>query len=114
MNIALKGGNHRREPAILNSGYFIIIMFLDSQTAIRRIKSDYTEVDQFITKAIITKTVILTVIKVFIIIKWVFSHIKIERNERTNKLTKKRAEKPVNQNTDKHALFIYLGRLIKE
>jgi hypothetical protein len=69
MDITLKGGNHRREPAILNLSYFTVIVFLDSQTAIRRIKNDYTEAGQSITKAIIAKTVILTAIRVFIIIK---------------------------------------------
>jgi ribonuclease HI len=89
-------------------------MFSDSQTAIRRIRSDYIRAGQAITKAIIAKTAILTVIRVFITIKWVSSYIKIEGNERADKLTKKKAEKPVNQNTDRHALFTYLGRLIKE
>jgi hypothetical protein len=69
MNITLKEGNHRKKPAILNSGYFTVTVFLDSQTAIRRIRSDYIRAGQFITKVIITKTVILTVIRVFTIIK---------------------------------------------
>jgi ribonuclease HI len=59
------------------------------------------------TKVIITKTAILAVIRVSTTIKWVLSHIKIEGNERADKLTKKGAEKSVNQNTDKHALFTY-------
>jgi ribonuclease HI len=62
----------------------------------------------------ITKTVILAAIKVSITIKWVSNHIKIEGNERADKLTKKKAEKSVNQDIDKHASFTYLGRLIKE
>jgi hypothetical protein len=89
-------------------------VLLDSQTAIRRIRNDYSGAGQSITKAIIAKIAILVVIKVSIIIKWVPSYIRIEGNERTNKLTKKKAEKPVNQNIDRHALFIYLGRLVKE
>jgi hypothetical protein len=40
--------------------------------------------------------------------------IRIERNERADKLAKKRAEKSVNQDTEKHASFTYLGRLVKE
>jgi ribonuclease HI len=96
MNIALKRGNHRKEPAILNLGYFTVTVFSDSQAAIRRIRSDYLRAGQSITKAIIAKTVILAVIRVFITIKWVFSYIRIERNERADKLTKKEAEKPVN------------------
>jgi hypothetical protein len=89
-------------------------VFSDSQTAIRRIRNDYTGAGQSITKAIIAKTAILAVIRVFITIKWILNYIKIKGNERANKLTEKRAEKPVNQNTDRHALFTYLGRLIKE
>jgi hypothetical protein len=69
MNIALKEGNHRKRPAILNPGYFTVTVFSDSQTAIRRIRSDYTGAGQSITKAIIAKTVILTAIRVFITIK---------------------------------------------
>jgi ribonuclease HI len=90
MNITLKGGNHRRKPAILNSGYSTVTVFLDSQTAIRKIKSDYTGAGQSITKAIIAKTAILTVIRVSITIKWVLSYIGIEGNERADKLVKKR------------------------
>jgi hypothetical protein len=114
MDIALKGGNHRRRPAILNSGYSTVTVFSDSQTAIRRIRSDYTEAGQSITKAIIAKTAILAVIRISITIKWIPSHIRIEGNERADKLTKKEAEKPVNQDTDRHASFAYLGRLVKE
>jgi ribonuclease HI len=89
-------------------------VFSDSQTVIRRIKSDYSGAGQSITKAIIAKTATLAAIKISITIKWVPSHIRIEGNERADKLAKKKAEKPVNQDTDKHALFTYLGRLIKE
>jgi hypothetical protein len=69
MDIALKKGNHRRGPAILNSGYSTVTVFSDSQTVIRRIKSDYTGAGQSIIKVIIVKTVILAVIRVFITIK---------------------------------------------
>jgi uncharacterized membrane protein YraQ (UPF0718 family) len=92
MNIVLKRGNHRREPVILNPDYFTVIMFLDFQAAIRRIRNNYIRAGQSITKVIITKTVILAAIKIFITIKWVFNYIKIERNERTNKLAKKGRE----------------------
>jgi predicted nucleic acid-binding protein len=73
MDIALKERNQRRRPAILNLGYFTIIVFLNSQAAIRRIKNDYIRAGQSITKAIIAKTAILTAIKVFTTIKWVLS-----------------------------------------
>jgi ribonuclease HI len=114
MDIALKGGNHRRGPAILNPGYFTVTVFSDSQAAIRRIRSDYTGAGQSIIKAIIAKTAILAAIRVSTTIKWVLSHIRIEGNERADKLAKKGAEKPVNQDTDRHASFVYLGRLVKE
>jgi ribonuclease HI len=89
-------------------------VFLDSQAAIRRLKSDYPGAGQTIAKAIIAKTAILAVIRISIIIKWVPSHIRIEGNERADKLAKKGAEKALNQNTDKHASFAYLGRIVKE
>jgi ribonuclease HI len=89
-------------------------VFSDSQAAIRRIRSDYSRAGQSITRDIIAKTAILAAIKISITIKWVPSHIRIEGNERADKLAKKRAEKSVNQDTEKHASFIYLGRLIKE
>jgi ribonuclease HI len=66
------------------------------------------------TKDIITKTAILAAIRISITIKWVPSHIGIEGNERADKLAKKGAEKPVNQDTDRHASFTYLSRLVKE
>jgi hypothetical protein len=69
MNITLKKRNHRRKPTILNLNYFTVTVFLNFQTAIRRIKSDYIRADQSIIKVIIAKTAILTAIKVFITIK---------------------------------------------
>jgi ribonuclease HI len=89
INIALKGGNPRKGPAILNPGYSTVTVFSDSQTAIRRIRSDYPGAGQSITKDIIAKIAILAAIKVSITIKWVSSHIGIERNERADKLAKK-------------------------
>jgi hypothetical protein len=74
INIALKGGNPRKRPVILNPGYSTVTVFSDSQTAIRRIKSDYPRAGQSITKDIIAKTAILAVIKVSITIKWVPSY----------------------------------------
>jgi ribonuclease HI len=114
MDIALKGGNHRKRPVILNLSYSTVTVFSDSQAAIKRIRNDYSGAGQSITKAIIAKTAILAAIRVAITIKWVPSYIRIEGNERADKLAKKEAEKPVNQDTDKHASFTYLGRLVKE
>jgi ribonuclease HI len=115
INIALKGGNPRKGPAILNPGYSTVTVFSDSQAAIRRIRSDYPGASQSIAKDIKTKTVILlAAIKVSTTIKWVPSHIGIKGNEQTDKLAKKGAEKSVNQDIEKHASFIYLGRLVKE
>jgi ribonuclease HI len=71
-------------------------MFLDSQAVIRRIRSDYLGAGQSITKDIITKTAILAAIRISTTIKWVPSYIRIEGNERADKLAKKKAEKPVN------------------
>jgi hypothetical protein len=63
INIALKGGNPRRGPAILNSGYSTVTVFLDSQAAIRRIRSDYSRAGQSIAKAIIAAIRVSTTIK---------------------------------------------------
>jgi hypothetical protein len=69
INIALKGGNPRRGPAVLNPGYSTVTVFSDSQAAIRRVKSDYTRAGQTIAKAIIAKTAILAAIGVSTTIK---------------------------------------------
>jgi ribonuclease HI len=114
IRVALKGGNSQKGPVVLDPGYSKVIVFSDSQAAIRRVKSDYPGAGQTIAKDIIAKTAILAKIGISTTIKWVPSHIGIEGNERADKLAKKGAEKPINQDTDKHASFAYLGRLVKE
>jgi ribonuclease HI len=114
ISIALKWGNPRRGPAVLNPNYSTVTVFSDFQAAIRRVKSNYPGAGQTIAKAIIAKTAILAAIGVSTTIKWVPSHIGIEGNERADKLAKKGAEKSINQDTDKHASFAYLSRLVKE
>ena len=114
INIALRGGSPRKGPVALNPGYTRVTILSDSQAAIRRVQGDYLGAGQIIAKDIIAKAGILAKMGINTTIQWVPSHIGIEGNERADKLAKKGAKKPVNQDIDQHASLAYLGRQVKD
>ena len=90
-----------------------MIVFSDSQAALRRAQGDYLGPGQAIAIDIIAKAQELTQKRVKVILKWVPSYIGIEGNEKADQAAKQAANKFILQSIKRYSSFSYITRLIK-
>ena len=74
---------------ITDAQQFSIIIFIDSQTTIKAIKSSRQQFDQFILQRIITKLKHLKILNKTVHIHWISTHIKVSENETVDQAVKK-------------------------
>ena len=74
---------------IVDAQQFSIVIFIDSQTAIKVIKFSRQQFDQFILQRIITKLKHLKILNKTVHIHWISTHIEISENETVDQAIKK-------------------------
>jgi ribonuclease HI len=90
-----------------------VIVFSDSQAALKRIRTDKIGPGQTLAKEIIAQATKLVESDIRIILRWVPSHIGIKGNEKADIIAKKAAENGLAAPENRYCSLSHITRLVK-